>query len=39
LTLSRCQEPEFPLQPKAEQVIELGYEVRFPRGQMVGGLE
>ena len=27
------------LQPKAEQVIELGYEVRFPKGQMVGGLE
>ena len=29
----------FTLQPKAEQVIELGYEVRFPKGQMVGGLE
>ncbi len=27
------------LQPKAEQVIELGYEVRFPKGQMIGGLE
>jgi uncharacterized protein (TIGR02231 family) len=27
------------LQPKAEQVIELAYEVRFPKGQMVGGLE
>ncbi|MEW6682807.1 MAG: mucoidy inhibitor MuiA family protein [Nitrospirota bacterium] len=29
----------YTLQPKAEQVIELGYEVRFPKGQMVGGLE
>jgi uncharacterized protein (TIGR02231 family) len=29
----------FTLQPKAEQVIELGYEVRFPKGQMIGGLE
>ena len=29
----------YTLQPKAEQVIELGYEVRFPKGQMIGGLE
>jgi uncharacterized protein (TIGR02231 family) len=29
----------FTLQPKAEQIIELGYEVRFPKGQMIGGLE
>jgi len=29
----------FTLQPKTEQVIELGYEVRFPKGQMIGGLE
>lgn len=29
----------YTLQPKAEQVIELGYDVRFPRGQMIGGLE
>jgi uncharacterized protein (TIGR02231 family) len=47
---TRTTEPEDPtkpgvrrytytLQPKAEQVIELGYEVRFPKGQMIGGLE
>jgi uncharacterized protein (TIGR02231 family) len=29
----------YTLQPKAEQVIELGYEVKFPKGQMIGGLE
>ncbi|MFZ5876304.1 MAG: mucoidy inhibitor MuiA family protein [Nitrospirota bacterium] len=29
----------YTLQPKAEQVIELGYEVRFPKGQVIGGLE
>jgi len=29
----------FTLQPKAEQIIELGYEVRFPKGQMISGLE
>ncbi len=29
----------YTLQPKAEQVIELAYEVRFPKGQMIGGLE
>ncbi len=29
----------YTLQPKAEQVIDLGYEVRFPKGQMIGGLE
>jgi uncharacterized protein (TIGR02231 family) len=29
----------YTLQPKAERVIELGYEVRFPKGQMIGGLE
>jgi uncharacterized protein (TIGR02231 family) len=29
----------YTLQPKAEQVIELGYEVRFPKGQMISGLE
>ncbi len=27
------------LQPKTEKVIELGYEVRFPKGQMIEGLE
>ncbi|MBI3607532.1 MAG: mucoidy inhibitor MuiA family protein [Nitrospirae bacterium] len=29
----------FTLQPKTEQVIELAYEVRSPKGQMIGGLE
>jgi uncharacterized protein (TIGR02231 family) len=29
----------YTLQPKADQVIELGYEVRFPKGQLIGGLE
>jgi uncharacterized protein (TIGR02231 family) len=29
----------YTLPPKAEQVIELGYEVRFPKGQVIGGLE
>ncbi len=29
----------YSLQPKAEQAVELAYEVRFPKGQMIGGLE
>ena len=30
---------EVKLEPKAEQVLELRYEVRFPRGMVVQGLE
>jgi uncharacterized protein (TIGR02231 family) len=29
----------YTLPPHAEQAIDLGYEVRFPKGQMVGGLD
>ncbi len=29
----------YTLQAKAEQVIELGYDVRFPKGQIIGGLD
>jgi uncharacterized protein (TIGR02231 family) len=29
----------YTVKPEAEQVIELGYEVKFPKGQMIEGLE